>query len=243
MADDGPTITPGEPERKKPKRNNAAYMRAYRKRKRNAKGAAKDVPKAKGQPPKPGKEQKAKDGQKERPPLPDVLTEILKIKAEARENKGGRPTAYTQEAGPMLVAIMRKGYSISAAAGALGVSRHTIYEWARNHPEFADSLELARNLRLFKLETDLLAAPDGPLVNARKFALANASKHEWGGVDDPNAAAPEMDPLTKLARELAGTALRPRELPAPEAIEVEYEVVPNDQQQDDEPPPRPMGES
>jgi transposase-like protein len=92
---------------------------------------------------------------------------------------GGRPTDYTPELGEQLIAIMRQGYSITAAAAQLGFHRDTIYEWASVHPEFSDALKQGRGLRVFKLETDLLSAPDGPTVTARIFALKNAAPDEW----------------------------------------------------------------
>lgn len=91
----------------------------------------------------------------------------------------GRPTDYVPEMGEKLLGYMSKGFSITAAAAAIGHHKDTIYEWAKKHPEFSDALKLGRGSRVLKLEHDLLAAKDGPNVTSRIFALKNADPSEW----------------------------------------------------------------
>lgn len=78
-----------------------------------------------------------------------------------------------------MIALMEQGFSLTAAAAKIGHHRDTIYEWAKKHPEFSDAIKLARGLRVFKLEADLLSAKDGPNVTSRIFALKNADATEW----------------------------------------------------------------
>lgn len=51
--------------------------------------------------------------------------------------------------------------------------------------EFLDSVKGGKGLRLFKLEGDLLLAPDGPTVTGRIFALKNADPAEWSDKRQP----------------------------------------------------------
>lgn len=93
----------------------------------------------------------------------------------------GRPSKYTDEMPERLLKLMAEGFSPTAAAGALGVCKQTINNWAAEHPEFLAALKEGRSARLFKLENDLLTGPkDGPFVTSRIFALKNADRDEWG---------------------------------------------------------------
>jgi DNA-binding XRE family transcriptional regulator len=96
-------------------------------------------------------------------------------------NKGGRPTKFEDAFCDRIIELMAQGYSLTAAASELNVSRETVYAWEKdgNHPAFSDAVKLARGKRTFKLETDLLKAPDGPTVTSRIFALKNACAEEW----------------------------------------------------------------
>lgn len=92
---------------------------------------------------------------------------------------GGRPTTYLPEYCDHVRDLMAQGYSKTAAAGSLGVSRQRLLDWAEANPEFRDAIKDGEASRTFKLEQDLLEAPDGPTVTSRIFALKNAAPHEW----------------------------------------------------------------
>lgn len=216
MADD-PDKTPG---------------RKPRKRKSPAKKTAKASGKAKAG---NGRDKEPK------PQLPPSLTVLQSYTGDIPDDPVmGRPTKYTPEAGARLIAIMRDGYTATAAAGAMGIHRDTLYEWAKKHPDFSDALKRGHALRQFRLETQLLMALDGPSVRAAETALKTSGAPEWrdGEKLDP-LGAPEENPLATLARQLIGTSLKPRALPPPEPIDAEYTDITN-QQPGDEPPPRPM---
>jgi len=55
-----------------------------------------------------------------------------------------RPTLYLQEHCDTAIALGKEGKSIARLAAELDVSRECIYEWARVHPEFSDSLTRMR---------------------------------------------------------------------------------------------------
>lgn len=53
--------------------------------------------------------------------------------------KIGRPTKYDPAMCQMLIDGMSKGFSIEACAGKIGVSKETVYQWVKEHPEFSDA--------------------------------------------------------------------------------------------------------
>ena len=71
---------------------------------------------------------------------------------------------------------MKAGYTMTAAAGAMGVSRVTLYRWSRAHPDFCYALELAKGLYSFRWETELLTATDAVRAKACIAALKNTAE-------------------------------------------------------------------
>lgn len=91
----------------------------------------------------------------------------------------GRPTKYKQAYCREVIDTMATGLSLTAFAGDIGVARSTINEWIDNHPEFSESVRVAKAKRTLALERGMLAAENGPAVTARMFALKNADPEEW----------------------------------------------------------------
>lgn len=91
----------------------------------------------------------------------------------------GRPTKYEPEHGERIIELMAEGLSLTAAAAELNVCRDTVYEWAKQHPEFSDSKNLGSAKRQLFLERRLLSATDGPVVTSSIFALKNAAPDDW----------------------------------------------------------------
>lgn len=91
----------------------------------------------------------------------------------------GRPSKYEPRYCEEVVAAGKQGFSLTAFAGMIGVCRDTISEWAKVHEEFSAAVKRHAGARTHKLESDLLAAPDGPTVTSRIFALKNAAPDEW----------------------------------------------------------------
>ena len=102
------------------------------------------------------------------------------------KHAGGRPTDYRPEYCDQVIAFMAQGYSLTAFAGSILVSRETIYAWGRAHREFADALNRARPARVTALETKLLTCKAGGVVAASIFALKNADPVEWREVRTTN---------------------------------------------------------
>lgn len=92
----------------------------------------------------------------------------------------GQPTKYKPEYCDAVMAFMGQGYSLTAFAGSIRVSRETVYEWERVIPEFSDAVKSARAMRVTCLEGGLLSGEAAsPQITARIFALKNACPPEW----------------------------------------------------------------
>ncbi len=109
---------------------------------------------------------------------------------------GGRPTKYVDTYCNEVKDFMGQGYSLTAFAGEIGVSRETVYEWERTIPEFSDAVKTARAKRTGFLEKDLLNnTMAGPQVTARIFALKNACAAEWREKQDIEMTGKDGAPL------------------------------------------------
>jgi hypothetical protein len=100
--------------------------------------------------------------------------------ADSPRDPGGRPTKFKPEYVEQVQDYMGQGYSLTAFAGSIRVSRETVYEWERVIPEFSDAVKSARAMRVNSLEGGLLSKElGGPQITARIFALKNACPPEW----------------------------------------------------------------
>lgn len=105
-------------------------------------------------------------------------------KVAGKKNMGGRPTVYLPKFCKEVLVFMAGGYSLSAFAGTIGVSRETIYAWSETIPEFGEALKQARAARTLYWETRLMTAEKD--TRAVIFALRNACAEEWK--DKPDVA-------------------------------------------------------
>lgn len=81
--------------------------------------------------------------------------------------------------GDEILSLMGEGLSLAAAAAELGIHRQRVYDWEERHPEFQDTIRLARVKRQLFLERRLLTAKEGPVVTSTIFALKNAAGEDW----------------------------------------------------------------
>lgn len=68
------------------------------------------------------------------------------------EEKGGRPTKYSEEIAGKVIAYIRKGLTWERAAEAVGIPERTIQGWQESRPAFRDAIKKARR----ELEASLL---------------------------------------------------------------------------------------
>jgi hypothetical protein len=79
------------------------------------------------------------------------------------ENKGGRPSIYSQELTDTICARIADGQSLRRICrdeGTPGLT--TIFMWLREYPEFRDQYELAKSSQADAMEEDMLDIADTP---------------------------------------------------------------------------------
>jgi len=93
----------------------------------------------------------------------------------------GRPTEYKPEYCDKVLPFMEQGYSITAFAGHLGVSRQTVYNWMDAHPEFFDAIKEGEAASALWWESALRNTTTTGEGNATAaiFGLKNRIPHEW----------------------------------------------------------------
>jgi Helix-turn-helix domain of resolvase len=88
----------------------------------------------------------------------------------------GRPSSYNPERGDEIIAIMRQGYTATAAAASIGVSRLALYRWSAAHPEFRYAFGLAKGLYSLHWEQKLLTVTNAATAKACIAALKNTDE-------------------------------------------------------------------
>ena len=127
---------------------------------------------------------------------------------------GGRPTKYTDDLGEKLIQWMAQGYSLTAAAGKIGVSRQTVYAWAEEKPEFSNALNIARSQSASWWEDKITGIADGEVdpkaSTAVIFALKNRVADEWRDKQehDHRSGDGSMTPKGIDASQLSDAALQ-----------------------------------
>ena len=91
----------------------------------------------------------------------------------------GRIPSYREEYCDGVVDFMAQGFSLTAFAGSIRLSKETIYGWIRDYPDFSLSVERARAARLAYWEKRLMDSQRSAEAAASIFALKNADAEEW----------------------------------------------------------------
>ena len=90
--------------------------------------------------------------------------------------EGGRPPKYLPEYCDGVIEDARAGYSLTAFAGKVGVSRNTIDNWRKVYPEFDEACGVHKSARCRTLEGNLMS---GQNTVGSIFGLKNAAPEEW----------------------------------------------------------------
>lgn len=127
---------------------------------------------------------------------------------------GGRPSKYDPAFCDLAIEWMSQGYSIAGFAGKIGVSRESVYKWAKEHPEFSDALTAARAASAAWWEersVELASGKEGagnPTMIV--FGLKNRVADEWRDSNRTEITGANGGPIetkdvsaTELARRLA----------------------------------------
>lgn len=97
----------------------------------------------------------------------------------ATPNPVGRPTKYEPRFCDELIVCMGLGFSLTAFAGEISVSRATINNWMAEFPEFLEATRVGQAKRTRALEKTLIDGESGPKVTGHIFALKNADPDGW----------------------------------------------------------------
>ena len=115
---------------------------------------------------------------------------------DTRKNLGGRPTKYDPSYCDLVIEDAKQGFSLSAFAGGIQVSRDTITGWREQHPEFDEACRTAKLVRARFLETGIMKEDiPGPAMNARKFALVNCAEEDWREKQSVELSGPNGGPI------------------------------------------------
>ena len=98
-----------------------------------------------------------------------------------------------------LVDFMGRGYSLTAFAGEIGVSRAILERWAEDHPPFSIAVERGQARRARVLEDRLLAAKGGQAVGRPNEAGQTPPPQDWRREGRGKAKpAPHVAPAARL---------------------------------------------
>ena len=115
----------------------------------------------------------------------------------------GRPTLYRPEYCEAAIEFMAQGYSITAFAGHMNVSRQTVYQWAQDYPAFSDALNTARAKSAEWWETRARITAETGAGNATVVVcgLKNRVADEWRDVSRQEHVSPDgsMTPRPAVA--------------------------------------------
>ena len=93
----------------------------------------------------------------------------------------GRPTKYDAKFCDAVIKYCGTGKSLTAFAGSILVSRDTITEWAKVHPEFSVAINIAKAVACGAWEDRSISQGDGEKGNPALtiFALKNFGPDDW----------------------------------------------------------------
>lgn len=111
----------------------------------------------------------------------------------------GRPTDFRPEMGEEILKLMSDGFSLAASAAYIGIHRQRVYDWLEKHPEFADTISLAKGKRQYFLERRLLTSDQSPVVTSTIFALKNAAGEDWRDKQEHELTGKDGGPIETVA--------------------------------------------
>ncbi len=130
----------------------------------------------------------------------------------------GRPSAYKPEYCEQLIEHMAEGLSYESFAGAVRVSRQTIYDWEKKHPSFLDAKKTGIELNLLFWEregkkglwstetTDADGTRSSIKLNTTLWIFNMKNRHKWADRREIDAkvtdgSESEREKIRKLTQE------------------------------------------
>ncbi len=139
----------------------------------------------------------------------------------------GRPTEYDPKMCQDAVAFGKLGYSKTAIAAKLGISRQTLYSWVKQHPEFLDAMEKAVEESQIYWEDTLRLTARGLLEKANAtatiFALKSQFQQDWKEIRTTELVGANGGPVQLQAIVLDPEDMDPEEAETMERLLITYE--------------------
>lgn len=116
------------------------------------------------------------------------------------KNSKGRPSDYKHEYCQMLVDHMAEGYSFASFAFIAGTCEKTLYNWAKEHPDFLQAKNKGRAASLMTWEKIGMAGTVGKLekFNAASWIFTMKNRFKWGDEQNINLVQGAPDENTRL---------------------------------------------
>lgn len=85
----------------------------------------------------------------------------------------GRPTKYKPEFCEIIEKDLAMGYSKEAACGGIGITKETMYQWIKTHPEFSDAIRRGELKSIRHYESRLIAHGSGKKMDGFDQSKSN----------------------------------------------------------------------
>lgn len=118
---------------------------------------------------------------------------------------GGRPSKWSDAYVGEAIEFLSQGYSLTAFAGYIGVSRETVYAWSDANQEFSDAIKVgrAKGQSLWEERLSAQAASGEGNTAAMIFAMKNLYQDDWREKQSVEMSG-KVTTITKI--ELVGVA-------------------------------------
>ncbi len=137
---------------------------------------------------------------------PKVKTIIISKRGRINE---GAPTLYRPEYAEQCVKDMAEGFTLTAFAGSIGVSRECVYDWIDKYPEFSHAFKQGKAARQRRFEKELFTDSNPAKII---FGLKNCApddfkdKQEFGVTD---TAGNDAQLIVSLGAQIAQSMRKP----------------------------------
>lgn len=117
----------------------------------------------------------------------------------------GRPSKYDPAFCDLLEGHFAEGFSYESFAGVVGVSKQTLYDWEKAHPEFLDAKKAheAKSQFVWEKRLNILASSGEGNATAIIFGLKNRASDSWRDVKATEISGPDGGAIqaeTKISR-------------------------------------------
>ena len=139
----------------------------------------------------------------------------------------GRPTEYHEDMCQKVITFGKQGYSRTAIAAKLGISRQTLYLWVKQYPDFFDAMEKAVEESQIFWEDALRLTAMGALEKANAtatiFALKSQFQQDWKEIRTTELVGANGGPVQVQAIVFDPEEMDPDEIEAAERLLLSYE--------------------